>query len=135
MGYKHQIPRIDVTFDESHEYHGFEVTLRKLKLGEWLEITGMGGDEAPGVRHVGDQLERMADKLVAWNLEDEDGNPVPTTAEAVLDQDRDLMIAILNAWLDGLTGVSAPLEQSSPDGAPSLVESIPMAPLSESLVS
>jgi hypothetical protein len=135
MGYKHQIPRINVAFEEGHEYHGLKVVLRKLKLGEWLEITGMGDNEEPTVRHVGDQLRRMADKLVSWNLEDEGGRPVPTTLEAVMDQDRELMIAVLNAWLDGLTAVSAPLEASSTGGEPSLVESIPMDTLSASLVS
>ncbi|MFJ7269431.1 hypothetical protein ACIQV3_22765 [Streptomyces sp. NPDC099050] len=135
MGYRHQIPRINVTFDEGHEYHGCEVTLRRLKLGEWLDITGLGGEEDPGVRHIGDQLKKMADKLIAWNLEGEDGAPVPTTAEAVLEQDRDLMVAVLGAWLDTLNGVSAPLEPSSTGGDPSLVESIPMDTLSASLVS
>lgn len=134
MGYRHQIPRVNVTFEEGHEYHGCEVVLRKLKLGEWLEITGISDDGT--VRHVGDQLQKMADKLISWNLEDEDtGEPVPTTTEAVLDQDRDLMLAILNAWLDGINGVSAPLEQTSPDGQPSPVESIPMETLSNALVS
>lgn len=135
MGYRHQIPRVVVTFEEGHDYHGCEVTLRRLKVGEWLDITGLGGDDEPGVRHIGDQLKTMADKLVAWNLEDDEGRPVPTTVEAVLDQDRDLMLAILGSWLDTLSGVSAPLEPTSTGGEPSLVESIPMDTLSASLVS
>lgn len=135
MGYRHQIPRIDVTFTEGHKYHGCEATLRRLKLGEWLDITGLGGEEGPAVRHVGDQLKTMADKLLAWNLEDESGNPVPTTPDAVLEQDPDLMMAILGVWLDALSGVPAPLEPSSTNGEPSLVESIPMDTLPASLVS
>lgn len=137
MGYKHQIPRINISFPEDHEYHGCEATLRRLKLGEWLDITGLGdGDgDKPVVRHVGDQLRTMADKLIDWNLEDEDGTAVPTTVEAVLEQDQGLMMAILGRWLDGLAGVSAPLEPSSTGGAPSPVESIPMDTLSASLVS
>lgn len=137
MGYRHKIPHINVSFEDGHEYHGCEAVLRTLKLGEWLEITGMGVGEA-SVVHVGDQLKRMADKLVSWNLEDEDGTPVPVTAEAVLDQDQALMIAILNGWLDGLnksSDVPAPLEQNSPDGVPSLEVSLPMEPLSPSLAS
>ncbi|MFG3510252.1 hypothetical protein ACGF5F_32670 [Streptomyces sp. NPDC047821] len=133
MGYRHQIPRVNVRFEEGHEYHGFEAVLRKLKLGEWLEITGINGDA--GVRHVGDQLEKMADRLISWNLEDEEGQPVPTTREAILEQDQGLMLAVLNAWIDGITGVSAPLGPSSPAGEPSLEASIPMETLSSSLVS
>ncbi|MEU6397881.1 hypothetical protein ABZ867_12975 [Streptomyces cinnamoneus] len=137
MGYKHQIPRIQITFPEGHDYHGCEATLRRLKLGEWLDITGLGGDDGDSavVRHVGDQLLAMADKLIAWNLEDEDGTPVPTTVEAVLEQDQGLMLAILGKWLDGLAGVPAPLDPSSTDGEPSQAASIPMETLSSSLVS
>lgn len=133
MGYRHKIPRVNVAFEEGHEYHGCEVVLRKLTLGEYLDIVGITADS--GINHVGDQLKRMGDKLVSWNLEDEDGTPIPATPDAVLEQDKDLMIAVLNAWLDALNGVPAPLEPNSPDGEPSLEASIPMETLSSSLVS
>lgn len=135
MGYRHKIPRITVAFEDGHEYHGCEVVLRKLKLGEYLDIVGISAN--PEISHVGDQLARMGDKLISWNLEDpETGNPIPATSEAVLDQDKDLMVAILNAWLDGMAGVAAPLESSSPSGEPSpAVSEIPMEPLSNALVS
>lgn len=134
MGYRHKIPRINVAFEVGHEYHGCEAVLRKLTLGEWLDITGISDDAV--VRHVGDQLKSMGDKLISWNLEDpETGEPILPTAEAVLNQDRDLMLAILNAWLDGINGVPAPLEQNSPAGELSLEASIPMETLSSSLVS
>ncbi|MFD3802649.1 hypothetical protein ACFWTC_03250 [Streptomyces sp. NPDC058619] len=137
MGYRHKIPRIHLDFEEGHDYHGCEAVLRRLTLGEWLEITGMGAG-TPEVRHVGDQLRKMADKLISWNLEEEDGTPVPTTQEAVLAQDQALMLAILNGWMDSLSKeaeVPAPLEPSSPDGEPFPEASLPMEPLSDSLVS
>jgi len=133
MGYRHQIPRVNVAFEEGHDYHGCEVTLRKLKLGEYLDLVGINPES--GVSNVGDQLQKMADKLITWNLEDEAGLPVPTTREAVLEQDKDLMLAVLGAWLDGVNGVSAPLEQPSTGGEPSPAASIPMEPLSPSLAS
>lgn len=135
MGYRHQIPRVTVTFEEGHEYHGCEAVLRKLTLGEYLEIIGIDTDN-PGVAHIGHQLQRMGDKLISWNLEDPDtGSPVPAMHEAILQQDKDLMMAICGAWLDGMAGVAAPLEQTSPDTPPSLEASIPMEPPSSSLAS
>jgi hypothetical protein len=134
MGYRHKIPRVNVKFDEGHEYHGCEVVLRKLTLGEYLDIAGLNPDS--GILNVGDQLRKMGDKLISWNLEDEDtGEPIPATPQAILDQDKDLMVAVLSGWLDGVNGVSAPLEQASPDGQQSPVESIPMETLSNALVS
>lgn len=108
------------------------MSLRKLNLQEFLDINGIGDVED---MHVGHQLKTMGEKLLSWNLEDEDGQPVPATSEGVLQQDKDLMIAICTAWLDALRGVSGPLEQTSPDGGPSLEASIPMDVPSESLAS
>lgn len=133
MGYRHKIPHIRVAFEDGHEYHGCEVILRKLQLGEFLDLMQISPDSA--VQNVGDQLATMADKIVSWNLEDETGAPVPVTRETVLQQDKDLMMAVLNGWVTALQGVPAPLESSSPDGEPSLEASLPMAPQSQSLAS
>lgn len=132
MGFHYESPRINVTFEPGHEYHGAEVVLRRLNLAEYLDITGIG--EVTGVT-IGDQLKTMGDKLVSWNLEDAAGNPLPPTSEAVLRQDKDFMVSVCTAWIQALHGVSAPLEQNSPDGAQSLEESIPMDVPSESLAS
>ncbi|MER5559709.1 hypothetical protein ABT071_13995 [Streptomyces sp. NPDC002506] len=132
MGFQFKTPRINIAFEPGHEYHGLEVTLRKLTLQEFLDINGIGEVQD---MHAGHQLKTMGEKLLSWNLEDEDGNPVPATSESVLRQDKDLMIAICEAWLGGLRGVSAPLEQPSPDTETSLEASIPMDVPSESLAS
>ncbi|GGU13294.1 hypothetical protein [Streptomyces violascens] len=132
MGFQFKAPRINLAFEPDHDYHGLEVTLRKLNLQEFLDINGIGDVED---MHAGHQLRTMGEKLLSWNLEDEDGQPVPATVDGVLRQDKDLMIAICSAWLDALRGVSAPLEQSSPDTGPSLEASIPMDAPSESLAS
>jgi hypothetical protein len=51
------------------------------------------------------------------------------------EEDDDLILDIINRWMEAVSGVAAPLPQSSNGGEPSPVESIPMAPLSESLAS
>ncbi|MGW1463838.1 hypothetical protein ACWCPT_05720 [Streptomyces sp. NPDC002308] len=132
-GYRHKTRKINVAFAEPHEYAGFEATLRGQTLGGFLALQGIGEID---LSSVGDQLREMSRALISWNLEDEEtGAPVPVTATAVFDQDQGLMLALATAWLDGLAGVSAPLEPSSTDGPPSLEASLPMAPLSESLAS
>jgi hypothetical protein len=51
--------------------------------------------------------------------------------------DQALARALQNAYVEALIGVhdADPLPQSSPSGGPSLVESVPMEALSESLAS
>ncbi|WP_405676800.1 hypothetical protein OG292_19355 [Streptomyces sp. NBC_01511] len=133
MGYRHKRKRINVAFEGDHEYAGFEAVLRGKSLGEWLDLQGVGEVDKS---MLSDQLKEMAGALISWNLLDEDtGEPIPPTPEAVYAQDQDLMLALAAAWADGLAGVSAPLESSSSDGGPSLEASLPMEPLSESLAS
>lgn len=133
MGYRHTRRKITVRFEEPNEFAGFEAVLRGKSLAGFLALTGIGEVDQSS---ISDQLQDMAHSLISWNLEDEDGNPVPVTPEAVFEQDQELMLALGKGWIDGLgAGVSVPLEQSSTDGPPSLEASLPMAPLSESLAS
>jgi hypothetical protein len=135
MGYRHKAKRINVKFEAPHEFAGFEAVLRGKSLGGFLDLQGIGEVDKSS---LGEQLREMSQSLISWNLEDEDtGQPVPVTPEAVMGQDQDLMIALATAWMDGLAGaaVKGPLETTSTDGPPSLEASLPMEPLSESLAS
>lgn len=131
-GYRHKRKRITVRFEDG-EYEGFEAVLRGKSLGEYLNLIGIGEVDLSSVT---DQLKEMAGALISWNLLDEDtGEPVPPTPEAVLAQDDDLMFALGKAWIDEISGVSAPLDSGSTDGQPSLEASLPMEPLSLSQAS
>ncbi|MFC8862649.1 hypothetical protein [[Kitasatospora] papulosa] len=134
MGYRHKAKRINVRFEEPHDYAGFEAVLRGKSLAGFLDLQGIGEVDKSS---LGEQLREMSHNLISWNLEDEiTGEPVPVTPEAVMGQDQDLMIALAAAWMDGLLGaIKGPLETTSTDGQPSPEASIPMEPLSESLAS
>ncbi|MEV5957304.1 hypothetical protein AB0M11_26645 [Streptomyces sp. NPDC051987] len=135
MGYKTKVKTFTIRFAEGHEFHGAEARVRSMTLGEYMEALGFDGGE--GDQAPGSTLHRFFDHLVSWNVEDEDGQPVPATKEGALLIDHDLVLAFNNAWVQQLLGVhdADPLPQSSPSGEPSLVESVPMEALSESLAS
>jgi hypothetical protein len=105
-----------------------------MSIGEYMTATGLDGSDGDD-RAAG--LKRFGEHLVSWNLEDEDGTPVPATYEAMMQQDHDLIGALNNAWIETLVGVhkADPLPESSTSGEPSLVESVPMEALSSSLAS
>lgn len=130
MGYRRKRKTIRVVFDDDHELAGLEITTRGLSLGTFLELVGMGEEDRSS---IGEALKEFASSLLSWNLEDEDGTPVPPTPEAVYAEDHNMMLRIARAWLDAMHGVSQsdPLLESSPGGEPSPAASIPMAPLSE----
>lgn len=135
MGYKPKLKTYLIQFEEGHEYHGAEARLSGMTYGEWEQATGLDGGD--GDTNGAASVRRFADHLVSWNLEDEDDKPLPTTMDAVKTVDKDLISAMNTAWINSLIGVHAadPLPESSPSGEPSLVESVPMEALSESLAS
>lgn len=135
MGYTAKLKTYLVRFDEGHEFHGAEARLRGMTYGEWEFAAGLdGGDGDPNAAAT---IGRFVDHLIEWNLEDEDGKPLPTTMDAVRNLDKGLVAALNNAWISTLIGVhdADPLPESSLSGEPSLVESVPMEALSPSLAS
>lgn len=130
MGYKRNPKVYRLKFED--EYDGLEVMVRSLSMGQL--ISWKTGDRERDVTE--EMVELLAERIVSWNLEDEDGTPVPPTLEAIKAEDNDLVFAIINHWTDAVRGVDAPLPESSPAGEPSPEASaIPMVPLSESLAS
>ncbi|MFF3511529.1 hypothetical protein [Streptomyces sp. NPDC002573] len=132
MGFKRN-PKIYHLKWEDGEYAGLEVRVRSMSLGQLVASqkgTGYNGKEG-----IEGNIELFAERIVDWNLETEDGEPVPTTLDAIMGEDDDLIIDIVRRWNEAMAGVPAPLPESSPSGEPSPVASIPMEPLSESLAS
>jgi hypothetical protein len=135
MGFKTKVKTYTVRFDEGHEFHGAEARLSGMTYGEWEQVTGLDGGE--GETNGAASVRRFVEHLISWNLEDEDGQPVPTTLDAVKQLDHDLVAALNNAWIATLIGVhdADPLPETSTSGEPSQVASIPMEALSPSLAS
>jgi hypothetical protein len=135
MGFVAKVKTYLVKFDEGHQYHGAEARLSGMTYGEWEQVTGLDGGE--GETNGAASVRRFVEHLISWNLEDEAGQPVPTTLDAVKQLDHDLVAALNNAWIATLIGVHKddPLPDSSLSGEPSLVESVPMEALSPSLAS
>lgn len=131
MGYKppRKVFKLDFA---STEYEGLEVTLRGLSTAQYLDLVGSKdtADEDDSVLPLA-VLELMAERLVDWNIEDDDG-PVAPTLENLKAQDLALNLAIVQAWTTALGGVSDPLPNGSPSGGPSQVASIPTETLSPS---
>ncbi|BBC35294.1 hypothetical protein SGFS_065880 [Streptomyces graminofaciens] len=127
MGYKPRRKIYTLAF-EGEEYEGLEVKIRGLNTGQVMDIDAAradGGDSA-----IVAMLQLMAEQLVEWNVEDDEGQPVPTTFEGVRSLDIDFNWAVIDAWQNAAAGVPAPLESGSTSGEPSLVASIPTETLS-----
>lgn len=134
-GFRRKRKQFELTFEGDSELDGLVVTMESMPLGEYMEMSGLDG--AGDGWEIGDMLKRFAKALISWNLQEEDGTPVPPTEAAVMAEDSDQMLTVATAWMKAVKGVQkdSPLPESSPDGELSLEASIPMETPSESLAS
>lgn len=121
-------------FEDGHDLAGLVVRATSVGTGEFFELSKLA-DGRFGLEEGAELVERFSTHLVSWNLEEDDGTPVPATLEGLRSQEFDHVISIIMQWMDAVAGVSAPLAQPSPGGVPSPVESIPMETLSPNLLS
>lgn len=139
------------------EYEGLEVRVRPMSIGALgmvgeLEDLRKRGITAEDIGKIFELFDLFADHLVSWNLEVEKEDmpitahaasvpmgplatrrePVPATRESMRAQDIDFGLSLLYAWMDAVTGVSAPLAGASPSGVSYPAVPIPMETLSPS---
>lgn len=133
MGYvpKHKIYKLHF---EDAEMDGLVVRVHGLSTGQYIDLMGMK-EEAEGGGESSGLFQFLADRLIEWNIETEDGTPVPANLDGIREQDMPFTMAIINAWTTAMADVPAPLEQPSTSGESSLEVSIPMDVLSPSLAS
>jgi hypothetical protein len=125
---------------DGEKYAGIVVRVRAMSFATLLDIENMRrSDEMADRAEMRAQLDEFhgifVDHLVDWNLEEEDGAPVPLTVEGLRSQEGSFVTSIIAAWRDTPTEVPAPLGRPSSDGDPSVELSVPMESLSESLAS
>ena len=115
---------------QDEDMAGVEITVKSLTSGQLIELQEA---QSSGIHEKFTSM--LAEQLVSWNVEDEDGTPIPPTLEGIRSMDIDFNNRVVDAWTDQVFGVKAPLSQSSSGGRPSVELSIPMDVSSESLVS
>ncbi|MFD5564531.1 hypothetical protein [Kitasatospora griseola] len=138
MGYKPKKKGYRLRFEDP-DMDGLVVDVRGLKTGPYLEFQAAratreaGGTAAQGATEL--MLQMFADAIIEWNLDGDDDQPLPPTMDGLKTLDLDFTMDIINAWMDAINGVSAPLPQTSTDGSTSVEASIPMDVPSASLPS
>jgi hypothetical protein len=113
MGYR-RVPVIH-TIDSIPGEDGLVVRMKGIPFGRVRKLLALLDDDSDQAALDGIATLFVAN-LVSWNLEDEGGVPVPASVEGVDDQDFGLVLKMVNAWLDGMTGVSDDLGKGSLSG-------------------
>lgn len=132
-GYVPERKKYTLNFDDTTDYKGLVVVMHSLSMGEILAVQAV--QTGKNVESVEKVFKIFARNLVEWNVSRPDGTPVPATYEGVQEQDMDMLVAIMGAWMRATTEVSAPLDRPSTSGQPSPEELISTVSLSPSLLS
>lgn len=136
MGYKRKVKTVTLQFADP-EFDGFECVVRSLPIAEYLRVAKLASTAEEGTESAEAMLKVFAKALVSWNLEDENDRPVPATFEGVVSQDFEFVMDVVAGWMQSMAGVDekSDLGKGSPSGVTFPEGSIPMEPLSPSLVS
>lgn len=146
QGYKPKRTLYTLDFSET-EHAGLEVTARGTSMGGLLKLMDIA-DELDGLEELDSAADRQkivakmrelfapfARVLVAWNVLDDDDQPVPASLDGLLSQEPEFVGFILSHYCSAMTQAPRPLPATSPSGGASPEELTAMAALSQSLPS
>ena len=120
MGYRRQRKVYKLVFADP-DMDGLVVRVRSVSVGTFFALAKADQQDA-----IEGLLDVFADALVDWNLEDDEGEPVPASLDGVRSQDVDFLMPIMRAWVDAIRQVPGPLGNGSSGGGRSLEASLPM---------
>jgi len=100
-----------ITF-EGTDYDGAEIrVLLSVTFGKFVALreSAQGEDQEKMARLFGQ------DVLMDWNLEDDDGTPIPADGDGMLAIPIALTNLVVQYWVEAVAGVASPLPPASGD--------------------
>ena len=135
MAYKAQRTIHNISFAENHTLHGLNMKTKTASIKEFATLAKMltkigskfkqgiipeSGDEAlssvdDAVRAWDSVTEIFASKLISWDMELDDV-PVPATLEGIKSLEDNLVMIVVEGWMEAIGGTPDPLERNSTNG-------------------
>jgi hypothetical protein len=140
VGFVVQRRRFKLVFADGSALDGATVRMRSVDLGVYMECmrlaqVGMAMKDADDLSvaelmtalpEVARLFEVVADSLVDWDLQEEDGTPIPCTFKGLCSLEPPMVYVLVESWMEAIGGVSAPLPNGSRSGGPAPAVSLPM---------
>lgn len=124
-GYRVERKVYVLEFDDE-KYAGMIIKVHGFTVREGIDIEAMLGADKEGKERLEQWLRTFAERIVDWNLEDENGEKLPISYDTLQDMDFDFVLPMFHGWRRAVMDVSVPLEQESSNGDTSGLGSIPM---------
>jgi hypothetical protein len=115
-----------LVWPEDNRWHGLEVKLRGMNIGELESIANLRAQvkDETSLAQLSPLLDILESALLGWNYEDEAGQPISIIG--FRSQDASMLLAIIAAWTEVVGDIAPPLPKASPAGEKFRVASIPM---------
>lgn len=114
MGYR-KVPTI-YTVTDVKGLEGAVIRLRSVKVGKLRKLLAALESDDEFSESMAPIVQAVSDGLVSWDLEDENGVPIPTTVEGVEELELADLMHIVGAWTNLMTGVDDDLGKDSQSG-------------------
>lgn len=121
-GYRVESPTYNLKFEG---LEGLEVNIKGLNTGQMMELWEDKSDSSTSESSK-ETLLRFSAALISWNIEDENGVPIPATLEGIKSLDVSFVLTMVNGWTTALSGVDTDLGKDSDSGEQFQEASIPM---------
>jgi hypothetical protein len=116
MGFRLQQKIYNLVFE--NELAGLNIQATGLPVGAYLKLSmAFGKDNDVSLEAAEEAFKIFASCVLSWNLEDDQGNPIPPTVEGLTAIDITTAMNIIAAWVNAVVGVSPELGKGSPSGA------------------
>lgn len=94
------------------------VRMKAIRIGKLRKLVRLIDDEGQTSEDGLDEMfELLLEGLVSWNLDDEEGRPLPTTQDGIDELELPMVLEIMERWLKEMTSVDDDLGKDSPSGA------------------
>lgn len=128
MGYTRKQRTFVLEFDDE-EYEGLEIEMKSLPLGDFIKVSKLMDEEGKSDGQVEDMIKMFQKSIIRWNMQEEDGTPIPVTHEGLMTCDLSFILAAINGWVQGISSVSKSLGKDSNSGGTSPMPQLPMEAL------
>lgn len=105
----------DIPFTEGPN-EGLNIRVKSIKFGKVRRLIALMDDDDKDVEVMTEISVMLAEAIVSWDLQEEDGSPVEPSLEAIDDLEFPEVMDIVNRWLDHITGPSGDLGKDSNSG-------------------
>lgn len=114
MGFKARRTYV-LAFAEGTPLHGATIKCKGMAGGRVLQWKAEV-DATDREEMIGLAVQQLAKVIISWDLEEDDGEPIPITEENISDLEMDQIMCLYEAWLTSVIGVGQSLGKDSGSG-------------------